>query len=65
MWAAIDSVLLGSLHNYRLFLFRNGMTELSPATQLPRLTITAHGLAGLLAGWTRFGYLSDAIVIFG
>lgn len=52
MWAAIDSVLLGSLHNYRLFLFRNGMTEVNPATQLPRLTITAHGLAGLLAGWT-------------
>ncbi|KAG7450599.1 mitochondrial carrier [Guyanagaster necrorhizus] len=52
MWAAIDSLLLGSLHNYRLFLFRNGLTELNPATQLPRLTITAHGLAGLLAGWT-------------
>ncbi|KAF8905501.1 mitochondrial carrier domain-containing protein [Gymnopilus junonius] len=50
-WAAIDSVLLGSLHNYRLFLLRSGMTEMSPSG-LPRLTLFAHGLAGLFAGWT-------------
>ncbi|KAJ7492696.1 mitochondrial carrier domain-containing protein, partial [Mycena latifolia] len=50
-WAVIDSVLLGSLHNYRLFLFHNGMTEDSTGTG-PRLTLLAHGLAGLLSGLT-------------
>ncbi|KAF5313160.1 hypothetical protein D9619_003449 [Psilocybe cf. subviscida] len=50
-WAAIDSVLLGSLHNYRLLLLQNGMTELSPSGA-PRLTLFAHGVAGLFAGWT-------------
>ncbi|KDR84904.1 hypothetical protein GALMADRAFT_233364 [Galerina marginata CBS 339.88] len=50
-WAAIDSVLLGSLHNYRLFLLRNGMTEMS-SSELPRLSLFAHGMAGLFAGWT-------------
>ncbi|PPQ92717.1 hypothetical protein CVT25_014023 [Psilocybe cyanescens] len=50
-WTAIDSVLLGSLHNYRLFLIRNGMTEMSPSG-LPRLSLFAHGVAGLFAGWT-------------
>jgi len=50
-WAAIDSVLMGSLHNYRLFLLRHGMTEDTPAGS-PRLTLFAHGIAGLLAGWT-------------
>lgn len=51
-WAAIDSLLLGSLHNYRLFLHRYGMTESAPGTGIPRLTLMAHGLAGLFAGWT-------------
>lgn len=53
-WAAIDSVLLGSLHNYRLFLLRHGMTELPPQSGIPRLTLFAHGVAGLFAGWTRY-----------
>jgi len=51
-WAAIDSVLLGSLHNYRLFLMRQGMTESTPGSDVKRLTIPAHGIAGLLAGLT-------------
>ncbi|KAF5385277.1 hypothetical protein D9615_001433 [Tricholomella constricta] len=51
-WAAIDSLLLGSLHNYRLFLLRHGMTETTPASGAPRLTLMAHGFAGLFAGWT-------------
>ncbi|KAJ7092650.1 mitochondrial carrier [Mycena epipterygia] len=50
-WAAIDSVLLGSLHNYRLFLFHNGMTE-DPTGTGPRLTLLAHGVAGLFSGLT-------------
>ncbi|KAF9462138.1 mitochondrial carrier [Collybia nuda] len=51
-WAAIDSLLLGSLHNYRLFFLRHGMTEITPKTETPRLTLMAHGIAGLLAGLT-------------
>lgn len=53
-WAAIDSVLLGSLHNYRLFLLRHDMTESHPVTGRPRLTLLGHGIAGLFAGLTRF-----------
>lgn len=52
-WAAIDSVLLGSLHNYRLFLLRHGMTESHPLTGRSRLTLLGHGTAGLFAGLTR------------
>ncbi|KAI8990540.1 mitochondrial carrier [Trametes punicea] len=51
-WAAIDSLLLGSLHNYRLFLIRHGMTEPVPGTDVKRLTLVGHGIAGLFAGWT-------------
>lgn len=51
-WAAIDSVLLGSLHNYRLFLLRHGMTEPTPGLGIPRLSLFAHGVAGLFAGLT-------------
>ncbi|KAF9270145.1 mitochondrial carrier [Marasmius fiardii PR-910] len=50
-WAAIDSLLLGSLHNYRLFLIRHGMTE-QTHSGVPRLTILGHGIAGLCAGVT-------------
>ena len=53
-WAAIDSLLLGSLHNYRLFLIRQGMTEPIPESSGKRLTLVGHGVAGLFAGWTRF-----------
>jgi len=55
-WTAIDSVLLGSLHNYRLLLREhNILTEPSPndPTQ-PRLSILGHALAGLGAGITRY-----------
>lgn len=52
-WAAIDSLLMGSLHNYRLMLLRHGMTEHPSHTSAPRLTLFAHGLAGLFAGLTR------------
>ena len=62
-WAAIDSLLLGSLHNYRLFLFRHGMTENVPNTDTRRLTILAHGFAGLFAGLTRYDSLYSRIPI--
>ncbi|EIM92606.1 mitochondrial carrier [Stereum hirsutum FP-91666 SS1] len=52
-WAAIDSVLLGSLHNYRLFLLRHGTTEPVPGSiDERRLTLLSHGIAGLFAGLT-------------
>ncbi|KZT72800.1 mitochondrial carrier [Daedalea quercina L-15889] len=51
-WAAIDSVLLGSLHNYRLFLIRHGMTESVPGSDARRLTVAGHTIAGLFAGLT-------------
>ncbi|KAG9222727.1 hypothetical protein CCMSSC00406_0004641 [Pleurotus cornucopiae] len=51
-WTAIDSVLLGSLHNYRLFLIRSGFTEPTPGHEEQRLTILGHGVAGLFAGVT-------------
>lgn len=63
-WAAIDSVLMGSLHNYRLFLLRHGMhgmTEDTP-TGSPRLTLFAHGIAGLFAGWTRYEIISRRLI---
>ena len=53
-WAAIDSVLLGSLHNYRLFLLEHGMAEPTPGKNIERLTLVGHGIAGLGAGLTRF-----------
>ncbi|KAK7461995.1 hypothetical protein VKT23_008426, partial [Stygiomarasmius scandens] len=43
---------MGSLHNYRLFLLRNGMTEPTPGSGAPRLTLFAHGVAGMFAGLT-------------
>ncbi|KAF8515173.1 mitochondrial carrier [Gautieria morchelliformis] len=51
-WAAIDSVLLGSLHNYRLYLL-----SLPPLTEVSgfenrRLSVLGHSVAGLFAGWT-------------
>ncbi|KZT06004.1 mitochondrial carrier, partial [Laetiporus sulphureus 93-53] len=51
-WAAIDSLLLGSLHNYRLFLIRHNVTEPIPGGEGRRLTLTGHGIAGLVAGLT-------------
>ncbi|KAJ3551446.1 hypothetical protein NM688_g4697 [Phlebia brevispora] len=51
-WAAIDSLLLGSLHNYRLFFIRHNFTEDVPGSDLQRLTLLGHGLAGLGAGLT-------------
>ncbi|KAH8099412.1 mitochondrial carrier [Cristinia sonorae] len=51
-WAAIDSLLLGSLHNYRLFLRRHGMTEPVAGSETRRLSLVGHGLAGLGAGLT-------------
>ncbi|CAL1695584.1 unnamed protein product [Somion occarium] len=51
-WGAIDSLLLGSLHNYRLFLIRHHWTEHVPGTDVQRLTLAGHGLAGFGAGLT-------------
>lgn len=56
-WAAIDSLLLGSLHNYRLFLIRHKFTEPVPGSDTRRLTLVGHGIAGLGAGLTRLARL--------
>ena len=39
------------------------MTEISPATGLPRLTVLGHGLAGLLAGCTRYIHLNKDFIL--
>jgi len=51
-WAAIDSVLLGSLHNYRLLLLKNGFSESTPNSNHTRLSYLGHGISGLMAGCT-------------
>jgi len=51
-WAAIDSILLGSLHNYRLYLRHCGFSEAIPGQDRVRLSLLGHGVAGLFAGWT-------------
>ncbi|KDQ63474.1 hypothetical protein JAAARDRAFT_29495 [Jaapia argillacea MUCL 33604] len=54
--ALVDSVLLGSLHNYRHILFGLGMTEAAPgAPEERRLTLSAHGISGMFAGLTSAG----------
>lgn len=63
-WAISDSILLGSLYNYRLWLSQHGprgwIIEPTPAADRRpgggeyRLTILGHGIAGLWAGWTRY-----------
>ncbi|KIJ31460.1 hypothetical protein M422DRAFT_36217 [Sphaerobolus stellatus SS14] len=52
-WAAIDSVLFGSLHNYRLFLKDSPLlSENIPGSDKKRLSIPGHAAAGLCAGLT-------------
>ncbi|KAF8344343.1 mitochondrial carrier [Cantharellus anzutake] len=51
-WAAIDSLLLGSLHNYRLLLVKNGFSEPIPNSDKTRLSYLGHGISGLMAGCT-------------
>ncbi|KAG8750791.1 hypothetical protein FRC14_000219 [Serendipita sp. 396] len=54
-WAAVDSVLLGSLHNYRLRIKDSSLfTEPVPRRESSerRLTLLGHGVAGLAAGLT-------------
>lgn len=61
-WAITDSILLGSLYNYRLWLLKHGGRGIVERTPLQesggdsakefRLTILGHGLAGLAGGWT-------------
>ncbi|RHZ77415.1 hypothetical protein Glove_180g82 [Diversispora epigaea] len=43
-WGVLDSVMLGSLHNYRLFLQGNNPSK--------KLTVLQHAMAGVASGWT-------------
>ena len=55
---------MGSLHNYRLFLARHGLTESAPGSNTKRLTVVGHGAAGLFAGLTRYVYETFMILIY-
>ncbi|SPC63358.1 related to YMC2  len=50
-WAITDSVLLGSLHNYRRMFAR--LTNSGEEEDGKGLAIQYHALAGLMAGWTN------------
>lgn len=58
-WGITDSILMGSLHNYRACLKDWGiLTEWAPSpdggpSSEKRLSIAGHALAGLMAGWTN------------
>ncbi len=56
-----DSILLGSLHNYRLKIAQwearqRGESTTDPNTQ--QLSLTGHTVAGVLAGWTVSFFIS-------
>ncbi|EWC43715.1 hypothetical protein DRE_07467 [Drechslerella stenobrocha 248] len=63
-WMFMDSVMLGSLHNYRQILLDidspflrakpplPGPDGRSAADPVPRLSTLGHGIAGVFAGWT-------------
>ncbi|CBQ69955.1 conserved hypothetical protein [Sporisorium reilianum SRZ2] len=52
-WALTDSVLLGSLHNYRRLFARITSPSRGEEDDVRTLEIKYHALAGLLAGWTN------------
>ncbi|RSH90686.1 hypothetical protein EHS25_001291 [Saitozyma podzolica] len=57
-WGITDSILMGSLHNYRAYLKTHGFAEPNPYAsrddQDPlRLSLLGHTVAGLFAGWTN------------
>ncbi|WVR03445.1 hypothetical protein IAU60_000436 [Kwoniella sp. DSM 27419] len=53
-WGITDSILMGSLHNYRAILLRHGFTERNAGgAEGQRLSLLGHSVAGLFAGWTN------------
>ncbi|WVR03461.1 hypothetical protein IAU60_000452 [Kwoniella sp. DSM 27419] len=52
-WGITDSILMGSLHNYRVLLRRIGLSETNPYGPEQRLSLFGHALAGSMAGWTN------------
>ncbi|WVQ76293.1 hypothetical protein IAR50_005958 [Cryptococcus sp. DSM 104548] len=54
-WGITDSILMGSLHNYRAFLLTHGFGERDPGSEegKERLSMLGHTTAGLFAGWTN------------
>lgn len=56
-----DSILLGSLHNYRLRIAKWEARERGESTTDPNtqsLSLAGHTLAGVLAGWTVSFFIS-------
>ncbi|CAD6571978.1 MAG: hypothetical protein TREMPRED_000428 [Tremellales sp. Tagirdzhanova-0007] len=56
-WGINDSILMGSLHNYRALLSSHGFAERVPGSSAmrndaQRLSILGHSVAGSFAGWT-------------
>nr|ADE10072.1 mitochondrial carrier protein [Tremella fuciformis] len=51
-WGITDSILMGSLHNYRAFWAANGLSETAPDGS-KRLSMLGHCIAGTMAGWTN------------
>lgn len=47
-----DSVLLGSLHNYRIILLEHGFSEVNGEGK--RLSVLGHTVAGMGAGFSKF-----------
>ncbi|WWC66895.1 uncharacterized protein I206_100802 [Kwoniella pini CBS 10737] len=52
-WGITDSILMGSLHNYREVLLRHGFAERTLKGDGERLSLLGHSVAGLFAGWTN------------
>ncbi|KAL7410244.1 mitochondrial carrier domain-containing protein [Mrakia frigida] len=50
-WMMSDSVLLGSLHNYRIILLEHGFGEANGEGR--RLSVLGHTVAGMLAGFSK------------
>ncbi|WWD22385.1 hypothetical protein CI109_106876 [Kwoniella shandongensis] len=53
-WGITDSILMGSLHNYRALLLRHGFAEKAQGSgDAPRLSVLGHSVGGAFAGWTN------------
>ncbi|KAK4688027.1 hypothetical protein P7C73_g2087, partial [Tremellales sp. Uapishka_1] len=53
-WGITDSILMGSLHNYRAYFAAHGyFLEKRNVGSGERLSILGHSIAGLCAGWTN------------
>ncbi|GHJ89277.1 hypothetical protein NliqN6_5679 [Naganishia liquefaciens] len=55
-WTITDAILMGTLHNYRAFLLKNGFDErdpTKPGQDARRLSLLGQSIAGMWAGWSN------------